>query len=243
MLTRRFDGVAFDLEGTVVDVENVHHMGFAQAAMDAGVEINLDDIENVLSRIPGFIGGGDQKVVEGIYQISDGRLSIEEILARKKAYYELRITHEDIKPREGFIEVFQRLRDLGIPVAIGSLTPTDKGIFLLEKSGLVNLFPQEKIVLKENVRALKPAPDVYLETAKRMGISPERQLVFEDSPTGVKAAVAAGSQAIGIPVYQQTVSSLLDAGARRVFGSWKNVDIDGLLKGEFEHGRNPETLT
>ena len=239
----KFEGVAFDLEGTVIDVEFVHHNAHVMVAAEAGVTINLDDLEDVLKKIPHFIGGPDDKVAEEIREISNGHMTTEEILRRKKQYYDLWIMDvDDIKPRQGFTEVLQRLLDLGIPVATGSLTATDQALFLMEKAGITKLFPKGRIILREDVKEPKPAMDIYLKTAEKMGINPRRQLVFEDSPNGIRAAIRAGSVAVGMPVYNRppVIAALLEAGAKKIFTDWRSVNIDGLMKGEFESPRNIE---
>ena len=244
MAKERFDGVAFDLEGTVIDVEFVHHAAHAMVAAEAGVTIDLDNLEDVLVKIPHFIGGPDDKVAEEISALSNGRMRAEEILRRKREFYNLWIKEDvnDIKPRPGFTEVLQRLIDSGIPVATGSLTDTDRALFLMEKSGITRLFPKERIILREDVKELKPAMDVYLKTAERMGIDPSRQLVFEDSPNGIRAAIRAGSVAVGMPVYNRppVIAALLEAGARKIFTDWRAVNIESLIKGEFESPQNIE---
>ena len=181
----KFEGVAFDLEGTVIDVEFVHHNAHVMVAAEAGVTINLDDLEDVLKKIPHFIGGPDDKVAEEIREISNGHMTTEEILRRKKQYYDLWIMDVD---------------------------------------------------------DVKPAMDIYLKTAERMGIDPSRQLVFEDSPNGIRAAIRAGSVAVGMPVYNRppVIAALLEAGAKKIFTDWRSVNIDGLMKGEFESPRNIE---
>lgn len=245
MVNRRFDGVAFDLEGTTVNIEFVHHTAHATVAAEAGVVLNLDDLEEIIAKIPHFIGGPDDRIAEEIHQLGDGRISAEEILRRKKQYYDLWIRDiTDIKPRPGFVEIVQRLSYLGIPFATGSLAATDQALPLMEKSGITRLFSRERIILREDVKELKPAMDVYLKTAERMGIDPTRQLVFEDSPNGIRAAIRAGSQAVGMPVYDRpaVITTLLGAGAKKVYKSWKEVDIDRLLRGEFEHGHHPEVI-
>lgn len=236
MIEDFFEGVAFDLEGTVIDVEFVHHKAHAIVAAEVGVEINIEDLQDTLNRIPHFIGGPDDKVAEDIYHLSNGRMVPAEIAKRKKELYDIWIKElKDIRPRPGFIEVLQRLEQLRIPIATGSLTATDQAIFLIERSGLSDLFSRDRIVLREDVKELKPAMDVYLETADRMGIAPTRQLVFEDSPNGVRAAITAGSAAVGMPVYNRppAIAVLLEAGANAVFTDWREVNIDRLIKGEF----------
>lgn len=190
-------GVAFDLEGTVVDVEHIHHQSHLEAAAEAGVQLRL---EEAISLLPHFIGGPDETVAHEIAGLRVG-VSPALILACKRLCYERLLSRTaDIRPRVGFLRVFDELKDRGVPMAIGSLTATAQARVLLGRSGLDQLFPPECVVLREDVNNLKPAPDVFLETARRMGINPCAQLVFEDSPNGVCAAIAAGSRAVGMPV-------------------------------------------
>ncbi|MDO8659012.1 MAG: HAD family phosphatase [Candidatus Parcubacteria bacterium] len=245
MTNKKFEGIAFDLEGTAIDIEFVHHKAHAMVAAEAGVTIDLDNLEDILTKIPHFIGGPDDAVAEEINNLSNGRIKVGEILRRKRQYYDLWIKDiDDIKPRPGFTEIVQRLANLGIPIAIGSLTATEQALFIMEKSGITKLFPKDRIILREDVKELKPAMDVYLKTAERMGIDPTRQLVFEDSPNGVRAAIRAGSVAVGMPAYSKTpaIASLLEAGARKIFMDWRSVNIEGVMRGEFESSRNTEKL-
>jgi beta-phosphoglucomutase len=222
-------GFAFDLEGTVVNVERAHHEGHILVARDVGVDLSL---EVALEKIPSFIGGPDDAIAQEIFNLGNKSLSPEEILRRDKCYYQKLLSKIEIKPRPGFVEVLEYIKRLGLPVAIGSLTERREASLLLEKSGVRDLFPASHIVLREDVTNVKPAPDVFLETARKMGINPYEQLVFDDSPKGIKAAIAAGSIPNGMPVYRRTktILELLEAGAKRIFFDWRDINIEGLLK-------------
>ncbi len=160
------------------------------------------------------------------------RLSVDDILARNKFHYERLLAEMPIEPRVGFLDFFREVRNLGLKFAIGSLTPKKYAITLLERSGLMVLFGQRNIVLREHVANPKPAPDVFLKTASIMEIDPHEQLVFEDSPPGVKAALAAGSKAIGMPVVIRgiTIGALVDAGICRIFFDWREIDVSTPIK-------------
>lgn len=220
-------GVAFDLEGTVVDVEAAHHQAHLHVARDIGLTIALEEALT----IPYFIGGPDEKVMEELYRRGDKSLSVKDMLVKDKHYYQEHLAKMQIKPRKGFLQVIDFLKKNRYKIAIGSLTAEKEARFLLEQSGLTKIFDPSVIVLREHVKELKPAPDVFLETARRMHIRPEEQLVFEDSPRGVMAALKAGSKAVGMPVYNnpKVMAALQEAGAKYIFETWYEVDIQNLI--------------
>lgn len=181
--------------------------------------------------VPHFIGGPGAKNAEETWRLIDpsrrASVTVEDILARKKFHYNRILATLPIAPRDGFIAFFKKIHARGIPMSIGSLTVRDHAEKLLSASGLLELFDRSMIVLAEDVENLKPAPDVFLETARRMNIDPRDQLVFEDSPHGVQAALAAGSRVIGMPVYDrpETIDPLRISGASDVFMHWNHVTI------------------
>jgi len=222
-------GVAFDLEGTAVNVEEVHFGAFMKASEELGFSCTF---ETIVEEIPNALGGGDQNIAVGIRKLSHENISVEELLCKKGRYYREILSTIEIKPRLGFLEVFEQIHALGLQVSIGSLTLSEQAVVLLERSGLLQLFDPTLIVLEEDVLFHKPAPDVFLETAKRMGIKPEEQLVFEDSATGVTAATAAGSPCVAIPVYwfSQNIAQLAEVGASRIFRDWREMDVHALIE-------------
>jgi len=204
----KIQGIAFDLEGTVVNVEDAHHNAHLMAMAEMGITMTL---EEAIVKIPHFIGGPHEKIREEVYELSDKKHTASFYSERDGFYYEKLPKEMLIVPRSGWLEVIDNIKLRGIRVSIGSLTREDKAMHLLERSGLFDHFSREMIVLHGDVKEAKPAPDVFFETARRMGINPMHQLVFEDSPRGVQAARKAGSRAIGMPVYNipQTLIPLI----------------------------------
>lgn len=228
-MSRRIKGVAFDLEGTVIDLESAHHRG--HIAVAAEVAVFLSGVEEALKKIPHFIGGPDELIMEEIWNLSDKTRTKEYIAERDKYYYLMLLRELVIVPRDGFLLFVEKLNKLGIKIAIGSLTSREDALTLLNLSGLDKIFPRSCVVLREDVENFKPAPDVFLETARRMGIRPEEQLVFEDSPRGIMAACSAGSKGIGMPVYdlETVIKSLEEAGAECIYTNWADVNIEQFL--------------
>jgi HAD superfamily hydrolase (TIGR01509 family) len=215
-------GAAFDLEGTIVNLEPLHHQSWLEVANeDLGLELTL---EVIMQKIPRFIGGGDPKIAEGFAALT-GK-NADDILAANMRRYLKRLKKAEIVPRQGFVDFLAQLQSKGIPIAIGSLTQNDLAWHLIKASGLDLLFDSQNIVLRDDADAVKPAPDVYLETARRLNIKPADQVVFEDSVTGVEAGVAAGSVVIGMPIYlyyELTREQLFAAGATAIYHSWSDV--------------------
>lgn len=228
-MRKKIKGIAFDLEGTVVDVEEAHHKGHLAAAGEVGVKLTID---TAFKLIPHFIGGPDEKIAEEIWSLSDKKHPTFFIIERDKYHYHLFLKELSIKPRPGFLTFLKAVRKLEIKISIGSSVRGDEGNVLLKTSGLDRVFPRDIIVLREDVENIKPAPDVFLETAKRMSIDPREQIVFEDSPNGIKAAIASGSVAVGMPVYDKpaAIKSLMKAGTIKIFKHWDEIDIKELLQ-------------
>jgi len=230
---QKIKGVAFDLEGTVIDVERFHFDSFIKAAHDCGIKL---DFETIVERIPYAIGGGDELIARGI-ELWSGRYGsglAERLLEKKQLYYDemIKTAGGDIKPRPGFNTVLKEITASGLAIAIGSLTPTDQALTLLEHAGLLETFPRERTVFKDDVENTKPAPDVYHQTAKKMGIERSEQIVFEDSVAGLEAARAVGSLGIALPVHvtPQNLMKIIEAGAKRIFMDWREMNIISLLE-------------
>ena len=225
-------GIAFDLEGTVIDVEKAHHQGHLAAAAEFGLKMSL---EEAYVKLPHFIGGPDEKVCEDIIELLGhaGRgILVGDIMGRDKFHYERLLAQMPIKLRPGFLDFYHLMGIQGYMMSIGSLTPENQAMTLIKQSGLGELFGERNIVLREHVANPKPAPDVFLKTASIMGVYPAEQLVFEDSPRGVAAALAAGSKAVGMPVVLKgaTVCALVDAGVSRLFYDWREINALALVK-------------
>lgn len=226
------NAIAFDLEGTVIDVEKVHHQAHLLSAKDIGLDLSLEEGFALISH---FIGGPDEKVAEEIVNLAEKKRIIADknyILAQKKKHYNRLLDEIEIKPRPGFVDFFQMVKKMGIKCTIGSLTNREQALVLLERSGIGKLFGYENIVLREDVQNLKPTPDVWIATAQKANVEPAQQLVFEDSPRGIQGAVKIGAYCIGMPVYNRpdTIHNLVKEGAQRIFFCWSEINPHNLLK-------------
>jgi len=223
----KIKGIAFDLEGPLVDVESAHHQGHILSAADVGLKMTNEDC----LKLPHFIGGPDTEVAKEIAQLAGGAADADFVYNRKKFHYDELIKTLPIRLRPGVTNIFEEIMEENLKIAVGSLTIKAQATLLLEKTGLYGIFGKN-ILLREDVRNVKPDPEVFLKTAEIMGIRPEEQLVFEDSPNGIIAAKAAGSIAVGMPTIHVpiTIKKLIDAGAVRIFWDWREINFQSLIK-------------
>ncbi|MEO6518022.1 MAG: HAD family phosphatase, partial [Pseudoxanthomonas sp.] len=129
-----------------------------------------------------------------------------------------------LKP--GARELLQDLFDLGVPMAVATSTRSERARTKLARSNIAHYF--RHVVTSSDVLHPKPAPDLYLLAAERLGLAPHHCLALEDSEFGVRAASAAGIRVIQVPdllpatelsrSLAEVVSSL--EGARAILESW-----------------------
>ena len=105
------------------------------------------------------------------------------------------LLHE-VEPIEPVLEIARRMHGVA-PLAVASGGHREIVLKTLNYLGIAGLF--DAVVGYEDYERGKPAPDPFLEAARRIGVAPADCLVFEDSPTGVEAATAAGMQYVFVP--------------------------------------------
>jgi HAD superfamily hydrolase (TIGR01509 family) len=106
------------------------------------------------------------------------------------------VAREGVAPMPGALELVTELRGR-IPLAVASNSPRALVDLALERGGLAEGW--DAVVCGDEVVELKPAPDVYLEACRQLGVRPADAVALEDSPTGVASARAAGLFVVGIP--------------------------------------------
>jgi len=99
--------------------------------------------------------------------------------------------------RPGLVALLELARTHGVPRAVATSTRTPLAQRKLEAAGLLGRF--DVVCTSSDVAHPKPAADVYLLAAARLGVPPAQCLVLEDSPTGVRAALAAGMSVVQVP--------------------------------------------
>ncbi|MEU6309493.1 HAD family phosphatase [Streptomyces sp. NPDC047014] len=182
--------VIFDLDGTLVDSEPNYYESGRLTLERHGVP---DFTWEQHSR---FIGIGTMETLEILKERYGLRAPVEVLLAEQNAaYLELARTRTEVFPQmRKFVE---RLRAEGVPLAVASGSSREAIEAVLAGTGLDALLTT--LVSAEEVARGKPAPDVFLEAARRLGAEPADCVVVEDAAPGARAAHAAGMGCIVVP--------------------------------------------
>jgi HAD superfamily hydrolase (TIGR01509 family) len=182
------EAVIFDMDGLMIDSERVSLACWSQAAREQALPFT-DDFWL------GMVGLGDRDCEQRLLQhITADQVSA--LFARCHELYEER-TQQGLPLRPGIIEILQLLQAQGIPRAVATSTRQPRASRKLAATGLLAYF--DHVVTSSDVAHPKPAPDIYLLVAQKLGKDPARCLALEDSPAGIRAAVSAGMTAIQVP--------------------------------------------
>lgn len=178
--------VVFDFDGLLADTEKP--WGVAEKAMFTSRGLPYGDVERHQ-----FLGTAVPETARIMSEYFDEPQP--EVLAEltKRARDELL---RSAPPMPGAVALLHRLRGR-LPFAVASNTPRELLDLSLQGSGLVDLV--EESVAGDEVPNGKPAPDVYLEACRRLGVEPSKAIAIEDSQTGAAAARAAGLFVAMIP--------------------------------------------
>jgi len=103
---------------------------------------------------------------------------------------------EYLAPIAGLPDFLQKLKAAGIRIGVATSAPRANLDFIIDGLSLRSVM--DSLLSSEDVRSHKPDPEVYLKSAERLGVSPDRCVVFEDSYSGVTAGLRAGAKVVGV---------------------------------------------
>ncbi|MGI5861665.1 MAG: HAD-IA family hydrolase [Myxococcales bacterium] len=194
----RLRAAIFDLDGTLVDSEESYYEADRLLLAERGVTLSRE----VKTQ---YVGRSNDEVLAAFrerFGLSD---PVETLVARKnELYLEIARRHTTVFPK--MARFAERLRSLGLPLAVASGSSPGVLETILDRTGLGSLF---SVALSSEGGPSKPAPDIFLDAARRLGVEPDEALVVEDTQYGVEAAKRAFMACIAVPF--QTPPPLPDA--------------------------------
>jgi len=190
-LNLHIQGCIFDLDGVLVDTARYHFIAWRRLANELGFDFDEQRNEQLK-------GVGRMESLDLILSWGGVALPPEkkrELAARKNEWYVELIRHmqpEEVLP--GVRPFLEELKSREVKIALGSASKNAPTI--LRQVGLEPLF--DAVVDGNHTTRSKPDPEVFLLGAQRLGLLPERCIVFEDAEKGIQAARAGGFWAVGI---------------------------------------------
>jgi len=185
----RYDLVIFDNDGVLVDSEPISNRLLAAYLTELGHPTSYE------GSLRDYMGAAVHRVHDLIQERTGQRLpdDFDDVLhARVFAAFE-----RELEPVPGAVGVLEKLAADGVPYCVASSGTHERIRVGHRKTGLDRWFDDGRIFSSQDVGRGKPAPDLFLYAAERMGVAPQRCAVVEDSPLGVQAAVAAGMDVFG----------------------------------------------
>ncbi|MGI5347143.1 HAD family hydrolase [Streptomyces sp. CA-250714] len=200
--------VVFDLDGTLVDSEPHYYEAGRRLLAAHGVPgFSWEDHSR-------FIGIGTRETLETLRREHGLTSSVDRLLAEKnRLYLELARSGTDVFPE--MRKLVERLHAAGLPLAVASGSSRAAIDAVLGATSLDALLPLR--VSAEEVPHGKPEPDIFLETARRLGVSPADCVVLEDAPPGAEAAHRAGMRCVAVPYVPAHATDPAVAGAELLF--------------------------
>lgn len=206
----------FDLDGVVVYTDAYHYEGWKRLADEHGWDFD-ESLNDQLRGVSRLVSLDIILRHNGVDIPEEQKVALAN---RKNDYYrELLKGIDESAVVAGAREVIEALRKRGVRIALGS--SSKNATTVLDALSLTPLF--DAVVTGSDITRSKPDPEIFLLGAERLGLDPADCAVFEDAPSGVDAALAAGMTAIGFGPTEG-----LDHAHLRVL-EWGTVDLDALI--------------
>ena len=213
VLARRPSGlqaVLLDMDGTLVDTEDFWWEAESELLAEYGCTLTAADRQIV-------VGGPMTRVVDYLLAVSGAPLTADR-LGRMINDRFVELVGRGVPLRPGALELLDELAAEGIPAALVSASHRRIIDLVLKTLGSERFAFS---VAGDEVERTKPFPDPYLLAAAKLGADPERCVVVEDAPTGVRAGEAAGCRVVAVP----SVTPIEEAPGRIVLSSLEELDV------------------
>jgi HAD superfamily hydrolase (TIGR01509 family) len=184
--TQLVKGVVFDLDGVLVETERMYCAAFRGAAASFGWSVSDDETALI-------VGLADELAVAVLTDKLGPHFPAARILARMQTLVSDNKS-SDIAARPGANVLVSRLASLNVPIAVATSSRQDVAIARLRNAGLYDKC--DGVFGRELYASAKPSPDAYLAACAHLRLKPDECIAFEDSPTGMRAAVSAGMKAV-----------------------------------------------
>ncbi|MVM37646.1 beta-phosphoglucomutase family hydrolase [Spirosoma sp. HMF3257] len=208
----------FDMDGVLIDNTDFHINAWLQFAQHHNRPLTKDQyVDHINGRV-----SADAMAYVFQRPISPGELIV--LTEEKEAIYrELYRPH--LQPAPGLLAFLAALKAQGVKLAVGTSAPESNVRFTLDGLPLRPYF--DAIVDSSMIHKGKPAPEIYLTAAERVGIEPARCVVFEDAFAGIEAGIRAGMKVIAVAT-THTRDELADVGSMLIVDDFTQLTVEAV---------------
>lgn len=195
----------FDLDGTLVDTDHLHHAAFAGILGERGRELTLEEYRR------GIMGQPNRAILARFFPGEDGS-----VLDRKEAMFRASLA-ASVEPVAGIHALLDWAEASGAGCAVVTNAPRQNAVAMLAAAGLAPRLPT--VVIGDECAAAKPDPAPYRAAMAALGATPSRSIAFEDSRAGLRAARNSGAHVFGLAT-GLSPKELRQAGAHAVIADF-----------------------
>jgi beta-phosphoglucomutase len=186
----RVAAIVLDMDGLMLDTEPIYKSAWQQAAGDLGYELDDPSYMNLVGR---YTEDCERELLKKF----GADFPIAKFRPRWSELWRLRVESTGIATKPGLLEFLSFVDGHNLPVGVATSSDREYTESSLRRAGLKGRF--KVIVTGDQVAHGKPAPDIYLESARRLGVEPSRCVALEDSDAGILAASRAGMLPLLVP--------------------------------------------
>lgn len=177
--------VIFDMDGTVIDSTESDYLAWKKVFEEYEVDFSYQEYQKVL--------GAQGSEIVPMYLAPSVR---QEALDKKEYYFKALVEERGLNFVPGVESLLEAIKDMNIKTSLATGAGKDKLTFIFEQVKMKEYF--DVVITADDTKTGKPAPDVFLNSARRLNILPSDCVVFEDAENGVKAAKAGGMKCVAI---------------------------------------------
>ncbi len=187
---RDLQAVIFDMDGLMLDTERLAPQAWSDAKEAVGADFDMALLDLM-------IGRNYQDCRTLIVERHGADFPTDALMHAWHVAYDAIVERDGIAIKQGLHDLLDWLEAEGIPKGVATSTRRDRALTKLAGVGIASRFPI--LVGGDEIARGKPAPDIFLLAAERLGAAPSACVVLEDSEPGVRAALAAGMTPIMVP--------------------------------------------
>lgn len=205
--------VIFDMDGVITDSEPLYAQAVNLVLTEHGLALTEEDHRAIMG-----------SSIDSTWRYVIDRLGLDGDMARWKAQYDravLDLLRRHVTPAPGLYRLLARLEKRGVKIGLATSSQQNWADAVLDRLNLAGRF--QAVAACEMVREAKPAPDLYLLAASRLGVPPGACLAIEDTPRGIQSARTAGMTTVAVRT--QATAHMDVSAADRVIDSLEEFDM------------------